>query len=650
MQSTDSSRKLWVLYDDATALWTKLIKIASQHQGDWITVTQQINLSDDLLQIIPPNKTKLLLGQEYRHAIFDATQGFNLDALARLIGTLVKGSVLILVLPADFTHWKDQDSLRWNENPYPIAVPNFVAHLTQILSEFNFTTEYQFPHINEPLDDLQEQKNTLNQILQSDKQINVLIAKRGRGKSALAGQFTHYYHCIVTAPQKNSLKTFFRFAKSDTQFYAPDELLEVNIKAFPDYLIIDEAAMIPLPMLQQLLQLALTKNCRVLLTTTVEGYEGTGQGFLLKLLYHHSCNFFYLEKPIRWHANDLLEQFSDRLLLNGIQTNDTVSLNSNQTVDCSQVDHHDTKALKQIYYLLKIAHYQTTLVDLRRLLDAQNLMVWQAQTNNQRIAAAITINEGNLADNLIEEVWKGTRRPKGNLVAQSLVAHAGEKLAAKLQSVRINRIAVIEVYRRQHIAKQLVQSIFTDAAQQNKDFLSVSFAFSEDNYRFWTACGFILVHIASHKEACSGSYSVMFIKPITQQAKLLVNKLQTKLQRNWYWLKEIIDLPFNNILSIDHNQSLSKLDLEELRGFCYYYRSYESTYAALNRLNRCNHAKSNGINLPILTALLNNQHSELQIMQTYHLNGRNALMQALKRELIDWFDRLNSDFLSKFDD
>lgn len=640
MHIADSSRKLWVLHGEASILFTKLTAVIEQNQGDWITVTNQANLPTNLFNVITSNQTKRLLGQEFKHAIFDATKAFNLDALAMLIGTLVNGSVLILLLPEDFSHWQDYDSLRWNENVCPITTPNFIAHLTQVLAEHNYAINHQFvnqfPNIDSTFYNFQEQQNVLKQLLESTKTIKVVIAKRGRGKSALAGQFSHYHHCLVTAPNKNSLTTFFRFAKTTTPFYAPDDLITANIDPFPEYLIIDEAAMLPLPILAKLIQLAISKHSKILLTTTVEGYEGTGQGFLLKLLADKACDFFYLQQPIRWHADDQLEQFSDHLMLNGMLSFDTQMLKKNQTIDYSQVDRQDIQALKQIYYLLKNAHYQTTLVDLRRLFDAQNLMVWQAKIGNQRVAAAVTINEGNLTDALINEVWKGTRRPKGNLVAQSLVAHAGEKLAAKLQSLRINRIAVIELYRRQHIAQNLVQSITSYATEHGKDFVSVSFAFSDDNYRFWVACGFNIAHIASRKETSSGTYSVMAIKAISQSGRILVEKLQHKLQRNSHWLKQIIDLPFAQIVTSDPDQGLTNEDIEELYGFCYYHRPYESTYAVLCRLHSYNQTQTSKIDLPILSALMANNTSELLVIQQLQLTGKNAFMQVLKQEVAKW--------------
>ena len=658
MSCLKSTRTLWVLQGEATQLFEQLNHTITTNFGDWITVTSQPNVPDFLPNTLLPTKTKQLLGQEYLHAIFDATIGFNLDAFAMLTGTLVKGSLLILLLPKQLETWQDQDSLRWNEANIPITVPNFVNHLLKTLAEFDIAIEHTvlLSRSNLPLSkwsdidtqacDLTQQQMTLQKLLNSKQNINVVIAKRGRGKSALAGLFSHNKNCIVTAPNKAALNSFFVFANSNTPFYAPDELIAWQHNDFADYLIIDEAAMIPLPMLEQLLHLAKTKNSRILLTTTVEGYEGTGQGFLLKLLENRSYQFFYLDNPIRWQTGDKLELFCDRLLLNGILEEKENQIAIDSSINYSILDRHNINALTSIFYLLKSAHYQTTLVDLRRLFDAQNLLVWQATVNNdlsqnhpittQQIAAAITLNEGNLSDSLIEQVWQGTRRPKGNLVAQSLVAHAGEKLAAKLRSVRINRIAVINSYRRQHVAKKLVQTIYDEANHQNIDYLSVSFAYSQPNYQFWMACGFNLVHISSHKETRSGSYSVMAIKPLTQLGQQLSDQLQQKLVRNAYWLKDIIELPFNDMITFDDNQSLTAQDCSELAGFCDYYRPFEATYPALCRLNLYAHQHQQYLTLPILSALIDSKNNQMDIINRYQLAGKNALMQALKHEVKTW--------------
>lgn len=641
MINLDSTRTLWVLRGDVTKLFSQLSDIIKQHKGDWITISDQAILSNYVPNIVSISNTKTLLGQEYLHAIFDATQSFNLEAFAMLSGTLVKGSRLILLLPKNYNLWADKDSLRWNENAYPIPVPNFINHLQHTISKFNGFQKNNFSECYLTSPDYDEQQHTLKQVLNSDKPIHVITAKRGRGKSALAGQFSHYRHCIVTAPNKKSLTTFFRFAKPDVRFYAPDELIEKGVDDFAGYLIIDEAAMIPLPMLKKLLQLVNLDKSRILLTTTVEGYEGTGQGFLLKLLNDKQCDYFYLEKPIRWNGDDQLEYFTDCLVLNGLISAENQRINNTKPIDYSIVARHDLSSLKEIFYLLKTAHYQTTLVDLRRLLDATNLTIWQAKQSHNLIGAAITVKEGDLPDDLIEEIWKGNRRPKGNMVAQSLVAHAGVKQAAKLKSVRINRIAVIASYRRQNIATQLIQHTYEAAKKQHQDFLSVSFAYSRENYQFWSSVGFVLVHVGSRLEASSGTYSVMAIKPINQNGINLVNVLSKKLQRNMMWLKEIIALPFDEMLIADTDQQLTKQDIMELYGFCYFHRAFEATYASLCRLQQFNDKQNNRVKLSVLGALLKNKNQGNAIIQQFQLTGRKALLETIKQEVKQWLNSNN---------
>ncbi|MDF7667616.1 GNAT family N-acetyltransferase [Orbaceae bacterium ESL0727] len=686
-----AGRHLWVLQGEFTTLCSSISQIITRYPGDWLFISLRIDLqayfpSDFSYPISKnsylPTKTKSLLGQEYRHAIFDATEGFNLDAFSIVTGTLTQGSLLILLLPDHVALWRDNDSLRWCESDQPIYVPHFIQHLFATIADLQVPvfdlTKNPYPFIKladqviastDHHPDLQEQQFTLNQILASNKSIIALIAKRGRGKSALAGLFTHYRNCIVTAPNKASLTTFFRFAKQsltyNVPFFAPDELLLTHLTVQPDYLIIDEAAMIPLPLLEQLWQFSLKQGCGIFLTTTMDGYEGTGQGILLKFLHDKNVDLFYLDRPIRWHKGDKLEQFSDQLLVNTDQPDSVFcSLSKHQQylsatdgdhcqqkisddVSCRQIgDDFDYELVSRqhlndvipIYQLLKTSHYRTTPTDLRRLLDAPNMLIWQAKQNGQLLGSLAVIHEGNLEDDLIEQVWQGRRRPKGNLVAQALVAYAGEKLAAKLSSIRINRIAVKPLCRRHHIGQGLILHLVEYARQQHNDFVSVSFAYSDDVYLFWQSCGFTIVHITNHKEASSGRYSVMAIRPLSKPGEQLTQNLSKKLQRNWYWLQNKIELTLP--IEIDMQQFFSRQDYAELRGFTDHYRSYEVSYAILCRL-LWYFADDTAIQAdayPILTALIKQQQSESQVIQQYQLIGKQTLMKILKQEVVKLLD------------
>lgn len=74
---------------------------------------------------------------------------------------------------------------------------------------------------------------------------------------------------IVTAPTRSAVEVLASFAGETLRFMAPDALLASKEKAA--WLIVDEAAAIPAPLLRQLV----SRFPRTLLTTTVQGYEGT---------------------------------------------------------------------------------------------------------------------------------------------------------------------------------------------------------------------------------------------------------------------------------------------------------------------------------------------------------------------------------------
>lgn len=150
-----------------------------------------------------------------------------------------------------------------------------------------------------------EQAVILQQLLDMPPGVAAVTAARGRGKSALAGQLISRMNAsaIVTAPAKAATDVLAQFAGERYRFMAPDALLTGSETA--DWLIVDEAAAIPAPLLHQLV----SRFPRVLLTTTVQGYEGTGRGFLLKFCARFPHLLRYeLQQPVRWAQGCPLEQ------------------------------------------------------------------------------------------------------------------------------------------------------------------------------------------------------------------------------------------------------------------------------------------------------------------------------------------------------
>ena len=500
----------------------------------------------------PFSKTKNLLGSEFPAIIYDARQGIHLDALAIAAGTLQDGGQLLLLLNhwADLANQPDCDSLRWSGEKHAINTPHFIAFWQEKIAKYGFPV-YQSTSLTlaslMPQKDRSthcqptlEQARLLQQMAEAEEAILIITAKRGRGKSALAGlfakqQLAQNQPVILTAPNKSAVNIFNEFAGAEITFMPPDELSQ-NLSDAPQqfadhWLFVDEAAMIPLDILFRL-----TKAFkRVVLTTTIHSYEGTGRGFLLKFMAKTDRTLCHVElfMPLRWQADDKLEAFIDDLLLCDCEDRlpqppyDEALAEQLQISHCERIPHDQ---IESVYGLLTLAHYRTSPLDLRRLLDAPQQQFYLAHARDSLLGCVWAVPEGGLTDKtLIRQIRRGERRPRGNLVAQMLCFQAGLEEACELRSLRISRIAVQPNWQQQGLGQRLI----TQMKQQGAvDFLSVSFSYTPELLAFWQKCGFILVHFSESKEASSGCYSVVALCPLSEEGQVFVQRAEKQFQRN----------------------------------------------------------------------------------------------------------------------
>ena len=498
------------------------------------------------------SKTKNLLGSEFPTIIYDVRQGIHLDALAIAAGTLQDGGQLLLLLNhwADLANQPDNDSLRWSGEKHAINTPHFIAFLQEKIAKYGFPV-YQNTLLNlaPPTSPKErsthcqptlEQAHLLKQMAEAEEAILIVTAKRGRGKSALAGlfakqQLAQNQPVILTAPNKSAVNIFNEFAGADITFMSPDELSQ-NLSDAPQqvanhWLFVDEAAMIPLDILFRL-----TKAFkRIVLTTTIHSYEGTGRGFLLKFMAKtdRTLRHFELFTPLRWQADDKLEAFIDDLLLCDCEDRlpqppyDGVLTEQIQISHCERIPHDQ---IESVYGLLTLAHYRTSPLDLRRLLDAPQQQFYLAQVQDSLLGCVWAVPEGGLTDNtLIRQIRRGERRPRGNLVAQMLCFQAGWEEACALRSLRISRIAMQPNWQQQGLGQRLITKMKQQGAV---DFLSVSFGYTPELLAFWQKCGFILVHFSESKETSSGCYSVVALCPLSEEGRAFVQRAEKQFQRN----------------------------------------------------------------------------------------------------------------------
>ena len=453
-----------------------------------------------------------LLGEELDYLVYDAHAGFDPDGFGAATGALRGGGLLLLLTPPLplWPHLPDPQARRVTVAPFhPDQLSHrFLSRLARILvtSAGLIRIEEGVPIPESPpapwrlgpelaadpgrsardLDRLcrtEDQRQAVAAILRAARgrarRPLVIVADRGRGKTAALGIAAGELlgggmrRILVTAPRLSAVEPLFHHATTrrpeaqaagQLRFQAPDALCQAPEPA--DLLLVDEAAAIPAPLLECLLQ----AYPRLVFATTIHGYEGTGRGFEVR--FRHALERLTpdyrrieLQTPIRWAAADPVEALVAQALL--LDANPAADARVMAAQPCNveplRFDRdalaRDEATLSQLFGLLVLAHYQTRPLDLRHLLDGPNLQVHALRHSGQIVATALVAIEGGIAPDLATDIYQGHRRPQGHLLPQTLSAHAGLADAPTLRWARIVRLAVHPAVQGRGLGRRLLQWI-----------------------------------------------------------------------------------------------------------------------------------------------------------------------------------------------
>jgi tRNA(Met) cytidine acetyltransferase len=555
------------------------------------------------------------LGKEFSLVIYDASEGIEPDSFGAIVGTLTAGGLLVVLL--------SQYSTLFQQRFYRLAQ----QYCKSTASFYWCEAGSKFPQLpalkSHSFEQTDDQTNAIEAIVKvvtgHRKRPLVISSDRGRGKTSALGLAAAELikqgkqQIIVTAPSLAAVDALFKHAEAalhdmgcelskgqlvcneaTIRFIAPDKLLESLPQT--DLLIIDEAAAIPHFMLEALLQ----QYSRLVFATTLHGYEGTGRGFALRFqstLKHYMPDYrqVYLSQPIRWSDQDQLEAFSfDALLLNAeAVADDTVSEATSETVQFSQLTADKLSAneelLHQVYGLMALAHYRTRPSDLEMLLDDDGVSCYALLYQGNVVACAWLIEEGNLDASLSTAIFEGTRRPNGDLIPQSLLAHSGIETAGQYRYQRIARIAVHPSLQQKGLGSVLIEKLSTVLGDEC-DCLGASFAAQQGLIHFWLKSGFRPVRLGQHQDDVSGSHALMMLKPCSMQGQQLISTTQHRLQQQWPFLLQHtykkVDVELLTLISQQlklEPQALTNEEQADVIAFAKAMRAYESSQYSLWR-------------------------------------------------------------------
>lgn len=500
------------------------------------------------------NKGQQLLGQECQVLICDFRYAFDANSFTAALGALVGGGVLLIMPPIqsdasalDKSVFSDTWIKHQLDKLYGLSQDMSQQNLEQLMSQLPPMLEAE--HRVGQYEQQSQAIEAIEKVMFGHrKRPLVLTADRGRGKSSALGIASakiilakKAVTIVVTAPNVKAVQPLFEHAlkqlphssmsnrhtlvyeQSKIVFIAPDELLRAQPDC--DLLLVDEAAAIPLPMLKRMVE----RHHRMVFSTTVHGYEGSGRGFGLKFekwLSEHRPNWrsFKLEQPIRWNVGDPLEEWLfDTFLLNS----DIEALPENFQIAGSTWHRFDKQALldnphilERCFGLLVSAHYQTSPNDLLQLLDNPQMSLHALFVEQRCLGCILAVEEGGLQPNIIEDIQSGKRRPRGHLAPALIANHLGISLAAEQTCLRIMRIAVHPDVQGQGYGHQMMTYLVE--SNSHFDYLATSFGATDELVDFWFSNGFEPMHIGHQRDQSSGCHSLLMCRALTKSSQVWI--------------------------------------------------------------------------------------------------------------------------------
>jgi tRNA(Met) cytidine acetyltransferase len=623
------------------------------------------------------------LGHEYDWVVLNCFSGFRANAAMALSGTIKAQGLMILLCP-ELDRWPEYDDPeKINRISFGFIDQDVHSQFFRYLSS-SFTEDHTVAVCTKDLfSGSVASPDNMSAMLNFDQQNKaiegitkvalgrrnrplVMTADRGRGKSSALGlaaaklmiqgtknicvTASHignteqiFSHALRMLPKASATKNDIIYKDNTLSFKPVDQLLRSQESI--NLVLVDEAASLPIHVLIKLA----SKFPRIVFSSTVHGYEGSGRGFEMRFIKQlsqlkPSFKRMHLSQPIRWHKNDTLEQFWFNTLFQSEQHSSKNIESINQPISCRHVSKveliNDKQLLRALFGLLIDAHYQTSQDDLQRLLDAPEIQCFILTRGSTLLGVAQIVEEG--GDSFSEiagNITDCNRRVKGHLVAQNIASSYNTVPFLLSRQWRISRIAIEPEHQRKGLGRQLVEYLEQQARQQHIKFLTASFGCNTDILKFWYTSGFSLAKLSVKPEVSSGEHSGIGIKSLTNEAleisenifKEFYQEWLYQMDKNFQWISEDIII---QILRFESAADLgASTNVEILKQFALGKRTYSTCKRLLKEYLIINPACFLTLaiqeqNLLVAALLQNLTHKDL--CAKFSLSGKKQIELALK--------------------
>ena len=674
---------------------------------------------------IQPKHYRQILGQEFSIIIYDIADGIRANPLYAVIGTLQLGGIMLLLSPTtDMASLpsalpKSYSKSRSVVDPSTSSIKSGVSHFNQLFADLfkeffpnhivanakqlhmhldswmeiqaQRLGEHLPPLVNQQLDMAIKEQTIVCKLLVNDllfkhgamdqKNIHVLQADRGRGKSDLLGQLPSL---LLQANENDCLFTQIIYVTQSNEathtirngLYRFEDLFNGHVKGHvkglenrrenigpihlrfcsPDdpslfataneqdnrrtLLLVDEAASLPVYWLQQ----ALTYYSSIVFATTTHGYENNGMGFTLSFLPsldHYTTH--RLTHPIRFIAPCPLESFAETLLSPVKATNSLPTEINRQVRNGLHFLNHTqlmtTPALRRaVMACLMEAHYQTAPDDLQRLLDAPDMQCGIYMFNEVLIGCVWIVQEGKFNDqHLQQHIAQGSRRVNGHLSVQQMAYTYGNAALLKHTIWRINRIAVLPEYQDRGFGTKILSALSEQAQLAQIDIITSAFGASKRLLHFWQNNDYEIVKLGQKINSVTGLVNAIVLQPVSDKFDLQQIHEWHSIAQQWHCLitKQSKDhIPIKSQTATDHAKQMLNEFLAGTRSFDYaeiYIYWYIQTVTSMTSMTSINVVAMPSVNLP---ALLYDRyiagHSLSTVMTSHDLVNKKAFITEIR--------------------
>lgn len=353
---------------------------------------------------------------------------------------------------------------------------------------------------------------------------------------------------------------------------------------YPDLLVIDEAASLPLQKLKELL-----RPNKILLASTCDGYEGTGKSLQHKLLKNISVTkTLHLTDSIRYNVGDRIEKWLNKTVLVVSNSKKLTHMTIPENLKLFKINKmllfKNEKLLQRIVSLFNESHYRNSPNDLKILSDEQNheililtdsdpFQIHEKKTETEQISTPENLNIY-CAAHIAHESFSDTRcnTKEGNLIPWTLLDQFGfsDRSQSGIRFIRlavhpeyqsmgygtemVNRMIKIMETKNDKTTQDLVQikditisdlkdiktsenRILQDFQPKRHTYLGVSLSLNSRIFSFFSKLGFQPVHLSQVVNHKSGEFSCILVRKINRietesESETSVATLPTKNNKN----------------------------------------------------------------------------------------------------------------------